>query len=55
MGRDRFEFTSDDMHSEEVHVHTLERWLQSAHFIKQNTDGPDVSLKGVGSTFDDLG
>lgn len=55
MSRNRFEFTSYDMHSEEVHVHTLERWLQSAHFIEQNSDGPDISLEGIGSTFNNLG
>lgn len=46
--------TLDDFLRKLMETLCVEGWLQGAHFVQKNTEGPDVRLKAVGLGLDDL-
>lgn len=45
----------DDFVSQLVQRLSIEGWLQSAHLVEQDAEGPDVGLEAVGLGLNDLG
>lgn len=54
VSRNRPELASDDVHSQEVHIQSFERRLQSAHLVQHHAHRPDIRLETVGTALDDF-
>lgn len=52
--RDLLKLTTDDVHRQEVHVHSFEWWLERTHLVEHDSKGPDVALERIGTTLNDL-
>lgn len=46
--------SADDVHGEEVHVHSFKRRLERAHLVEHDADGPYVTFERVWTAFNDL-